>query len=84
VPFLDLGLQPEARAAGAKIKDRSWHVRIPALILTDGVAMAEPEDPGNVVGVDEVVDRNPSWHVASLRLSADVSYGRSHSVRRAL
>jgi hypothetical protein len=75
VPSLDLWPQPEARAAGSKIEDRPWHLWIPALVLTDGVAVAEPKDPGDVVGIDEVVDHNSSWHMASLRLLApDVSY----------
>ena len=81
VPSLDLGSQPEAGAAGSKIEDRPWHVWIPALVLADGISVAEPQDPSDVVGIDEVVDRNPSWHVASLRPLADVSYACNLSVR---
>jgi len=81
MPSLDLRPQPEAWAAGAKVEDRSWHVWIPALVLTDGVAVAEPEDPGNVVSVDEVVEQDSPQHMASLRPSADVSYACNLSVR---
>jgi hypothetical protein len=81
VPSLDLGPQPEARAAGSEIEDRSWHLWIPSLVLTYRVAVAEPKDPGDVVGIDEVVDHNSSWHMASLRRSADISYARNLSVR---
>ena len=81
MPTLDLWSQPEAWAPRAEVKDGSWHLWIPALVLTDGVAMAEPEDPGNVVSVDEVVDQNALRHMESLRPLADVSYARSLSVR---
>ena len=56
MPSLDLRPQPEAWAAGAKVKDRPWHVWISALVLTYGVAVAEPEDSGNIVSVDQVVE----------------------------
>ena len=84
VPPLDQRPQPEGRPARPEIEDGPWHVWIPALVLTHGVAVAQPEDPGNVVSVDEIVDQNSSWHIASLRLSADVSYACNLSVRRGM
>lgn len=81
VPSLDLRPQPEARAAGSEIEDGPWHVWIAALILTDRVAVAEAEDPGDVVCVDEVVDNYSFRHIASLHRSADVSYACNLSVR---
>jgi hypothetical protein len=81
MPTLDRRSQPQARSAGPKIKNRPRHIRIPALVLADGVAVAESEDPGNVVSVDEVVDQNASGHMESLRPLADVSYACNLSVR---
>jgi hypothetical protein len=55
VPPLDLGAEPEPRTTRTEIEDRPWHVRPPALVLADGVSMGEAQDPGDIVGVDELI-----------------------------
>ena len=66
VPPLDLGSQPEHRTTPAQIDYGPRHVGIAGLVRADCVAMREPEDAGNVVGVDEVVDEDAARHEVSL------------------
>lgn len=65
----------------SEIKDWARHVVIPPLVLADRVSVAEAEHLSDHVSIDELVDRNSSWHVPSLRRSADVSYTRNLSIR---
>ena len=81
VPPLDLRSEPQARPAAAEVEDGPGHVGIPVHILADGIAMSEPQDPSNIVRVDEVVDEHAARHEASLHLAADMAYTRELSVR---
>jgi hypothetical protein len=81
MPSLDLWTQPQAGTARSEVEDWPRHVGIPPLVLADRVAVAQPEDLGDVVSVDEVVDDNSPRHASSLRPVADVSYTRHLSVR---
>jgi hypothetical protein len=73
VPPLDLGAEPEPWTTRTEIEDRPWHVRPPALVLADGVSMGEAQDPGDIVGVDELIKQDSSSHIASLHRLADGS-----------
>jgi hypothetical protein len=81
VPPLDLRSQPQARPASTEIEDGTGHVGVPVHILADGIAMSEPQDPGNVVRVDQIIDEHPPGHKQSLHLTADVAYTCELSVR---
>ena len=62
MPALDLRTKPKARPAGAEVENRSRHVRIATLVLADGVALCQPEDASDLVGVDEVLKDDASGH----------------------
>ncbi len=62
VPSLDLGSQPQAWTTTTEIEYGARHVGIPMHVLTDGIAMSEPQDPGNVVRVDQIIDEHSSGH----------------------
>jgi hypothetical protein len=81
VPSLDLGSEPEARPATAKIEDGTRHVRVPVQVLAYGVPVSESEDAGHVVCVDQIIDEHTSSHEASLHVAADVAYTCKLSVR---
>jgi len=81
VPALDLRSEPETWSTTAKVEDWTRHVRVPVEILAHGVAMREPEDPSDVVCVDEVVDKHAAGHVSSLHVTVDEAYACELSVR---
>lgn len=84
VPSLDLWPQPQAWSAAAQVEDRTRHVGVPVHILAHRVPMREPEDAGNVMRVDQIVDDHSPGHDTSLHLAADVAYGCELSVRRVM
>jgi hypothetical protein len=77
VPPLDLRSEPHARPASAEVEDGTGHVGTPVHMLADGIAMNEPQDPNNVVRVDEVVDEHWSFpgRMASRECRLPVSHG---------
>ncbi len=62
VPALDLRSEPEARPAAAEIKDWSRHVWVAVHILAHRVAVGEAENPGDVMRVDEVIQKHTPGH----------------------
>jgi hypothetical protein len=84
VPSLDLRAQPEARSTTTKIEDRPRHVRIAVHVETHGVSVGETEYPGDVVRVDQIIEKYATGHRTSLHLSADREYTCDLSVRRML
>ncbi len=72
-PRENLSSQPQARAPGAKVNDRTRHVRIPALVGAHGVPLSEPEDLGHALGVDQVFGADAGSHEQSLHPLACVS-----------
>lgn len=84
MPSLNLWAQPETRTAATEVEDRTRHVGVTVYVLAHGVPMREPEDPCNVVRVDEILDDHSSGHRSSLRLAADVEYTCELSVRRVM
>jgi hypothetical protein len=68
MPSLDLRAQPEAWSTTTKIEDRSRHVRIAVHVETDGVSVGEAEDPGDVMSVDQIIDKYATGHQTSLHV----------------
>jgi hypothetical protein len=66
VPTLDLRSQPEAWPPAPKVQNRSRHVRITPHVQAHRVPVGEPEDPRDVVCVDEVFQGYATGHGASL------------------
>ena len=62
VPTFDLRPQPEAGTPVAEVEDRSWHVRITAHVQAHRVAVGEPEDPREVMRVNEVFQCYAAGH----------------------
>jgi len=76
MPPLNLRTSPKARPARSEVEHGARHIRVTALVLTDGIALAQAEDSSHVVGVDELLEGDSFRHGGSLHLSADVSYTR--------
>lgn len=66
MPSLDLGPEPEHRPAAAEVNNRPGHLGVSRLILAHGVSVGQTEDLGNVVGVDQVIEKNASGHEIEL------------------
>jgi hypothetical protein len=66
VPAFDLWAKPELRAAATEVDDRARHVRVLPLVLADGVAVSETEQPRNLLRVDQVVDVDFATHVLTI------------------
>jgi hypothetical protein len=70
-PTLDLRPQPEAGPSAAKVQDRPRHVLITAHVQAHRVAVGEPEDPRDLMRVNEVVQGYATGHGASLAALPD-------------
>lgn len=55
-PSADLASKPELAAALPHVDDGSGHVLVAALVERDGVGVREPEDGGDLSGIDHIVD----------------------------
>jgi hypothetical protein len=85
VPSLNLGPEPETWATTAQIEDRPGHIGIPMQVLADGIPVSEPEDAGNIMRVDQIIDEYSTRHKPSLHVAADGAYTCEHlSVRYAV
>jgi len=62
VPALDLRAQPQTGPTRSEVKHGAWHIGVASLVVADGVAVGEAEDPCDVVGVDELVERDSVRH----------------------
>jgi hypothetical protein len=51
-PPIDLGPKPELDPSFAEIQHRAGHVRVPALVEANAVAMGEAEDVCYGLGID--------------------------------
>jgi|GEM_PF-6475489 len=83
MPSLDVRSEPEARTSWTEIEDWTRHLLVSPLVLADCVSVAQTEDLGYCVRINQVIEHDSSRHAASLRRLADVSYGRNLSVRPA-
>ena len=54
-PAFDLGTEPKLHAARAEVEHGLRHVDVPPLILGDCVAVSEPKDFGNALGVKQIL-----------------------------
>jgi hypothetical protein len=82
VPSLDLRSEPEARPATAKIKDWARHVRIAVHVEAHGVPVGEAEYPGDVVRVNQIIEKYATGHDRSLHLVTDREYTCDLAVRQ--
>lgn len=57
---------PQLRATTAQVHYWSWHLVVLALVLTDGIAVAQPEDLSNGSCVDQILDVNTGGHSGKL------------------
>jgi len=73
VPGDDLAAQPQLRASSTSLVDRLGHVYVAPLILVDSIRMREPEQVGDFMRVDEIVDIHLSPHGSTIRDPADRS-----------
>jgi len=71
VPPLDLRSEPQARSAAAEVEDWARHVGIAMHVLAHGVAMGEPQYPGDVMRVNQIVEEHAAGHQTSLHPRAD-------------
>jgi hypothetical protein len=62
MPALDLGTQPQHRTTTAEVDHWARHVGPLVLVLADGVAMRQAEDPRDVTRINEVVDQDAPRH----------------------
>lgn len=65
-PSSDLRPKPQPRPSASQINDRPRHVRVPALVHADGVAVSQPEQLSDAVRVQKVLYIDLAAH--SLRL----------------
>ena len=72
VPTLDLWSQPEARTSAAEVEDWPRHVLVAAHVEAHRIAVGEPEDPRDVMRVNEVFEGYAPGHLASLAALPDV------------
>jgi hypothetical protein len=72
VPTLDLRSQPEARTSAAEVEDWPRHVLVAAHVEAHRIAVGEPEDPRDVMRVDEVFEGYAPGHLASLAALPEV------------
>jgi hypothetical protein len=54
-PRPHLRSEPELAASAAKVDNRTGHIRIPLLILANGVAMGETEDLRDAMGINQIL-----------------------------
>ena len=72
MPTLDLWSQPEARTSAAEVEDWPRHVLVAAHVEAHRIAVGEPEDPRDVMRVNEVFEGYAPGHLASLAALPDV------------
>ena len=75
--MLDLSTEPKLDSPVTEIEDRARHVLVPVLVHADRVAVSEPEQPGDAVGVNQVVEIYLSSHRPRLLSYSDPSDWRS-------
>jgi hypothetical protein len=61
-PSLHLGAQPKLDPSVPLVQDGTGHVLVPMLVHAHGVAVSEPEQFGDAVGVDQFVQVDLSAH----------------------
>jgi hypothetical protein len=70
-PRFYLGPQPEPRPASTEVDDGTWHLRVALLVAAHGIPVAQAQQIGHALGVDQILGSNSRGHGSSLQVLTD-------------